>query len=623
MFWTTTAYDVLNRPVSVTRPVNSNGQTPTQTTDYTYAGRTTTITDPYSNTKTLIRDVNGWLRQTKDAYGYTVTLAYDQAGSKTEVTDSASATLWQSEAVTGYPSGYAYGIKPLLLKAMDADLGTWSYTYDALGELTGWWDAKNQGAQNPPFTMTYDALSRPLTRTEPDYFTQWTWGASASSHNVGTLQSVCTGVGSEPTSCTSSGYSEAESYDSLARLYQRAITIPSSGTYTYTSQYNSTTGLLNTFTYPVSTNGCQVTVQYGYTNGILASLTDASNATQCGSTGTVFWTADSTNPAGQVTEETLGNHIVTNRTYDAVTHWLSSVQSGVSGGSGVQNQAFLFDEMGDVTQRQDNNRGLTENIYYDDDYRLSSSTLGGTQNLSITYAANGNISSRSDVASGANWTYDSVHLHAVDEAGSSSYQYSYDANGNAVTRQGNSISWSSYNYPTSISAGSGSTAESVALAYGPGRQRWSQYYTGNSTTEQTYYVGDLMEVISSGGITAYRHYINAGSEAVGIYSRASTGNSIDYVLSDHQSSVASITNSSGGVIVPESFTPFGARRNPTTWSGAGSNTDLTTSAAITRQAYTFQTQLGLWMGMNHMNGRVQDDITGRFLGVSGILCVKA
>ena len=132
-----------------------------------------------------------------------------------------------------------------------------------------------------------------------------------------------------------------------------------------------------------------------------------------------------------------------------------------------------------------------------------------------------------------------------------------------------------------------------------------------------------MEVISSGGITAYRHYINAGSEAVGIYSRASTGNSIDYVLSDHQSSVASITNSSGGVIVPESFTPFGARRNPTTWSGAGSNTDLTTSAAITRQAYTFQTQLGLWMGMNHMNGRVQDDITGRFLGVSGILCVKA
>ena len=57
----------------------------------------------------------------------------------------------------------------------------------------------------------------------------------------------------------------------------------------------------------------------------------------------------------------------------------------------------------------------------------------------------------------------------------------------------------------------------------------------------------------------------------------------------------------------------GRARNPTTWSGAASNSDLTTAAGITRQGYTFQTQLGLWMGMNHMNGRVEDAITGRML----------
>jgi hypothetical protein len=44
---------------------------------------------------------------------------------------------------------------------------------------------------------------------------------------------------------------------------------------------------------------------------------------------------------------------------------------------------------------------------------------------------------------------------------------SYDANGNAITRQGRSIAWFSYNYPTAISTGSGSTAESVSFAYGP------------------------------------------------------------------------------------------------------------------------------------------------------------
>ena len=105
-----------------------------------------------------------------------------------------------------------------------------------------------------------------------------------------------------------------------------------------------------------------------------------------------------------------------------------------------------------------------------------------------------------------------------------------------------------------------------------------------------------------------------------MYSRKSTGtNTFSYLSSDHQGSVASITNSSGASVVNESFTPFGARRNPATWSGAPLAGDLTTSAGITREGYTFQTQLGLWMGLNHMNGRVQDAITGRFLSADPVI----
>ena len=84
--------------------------------------------------------------------------------------------------------------------------------------------------------------------------------------------------------------------------------------------------------------------------------------------------------------------------------------------------------MGDVSQRQDNNLGLTENAYYDNDYRLTSTTLNGTQNLSVTYDDTmGNITSRSDVAAGAAWTYSSTQKHAVTEAGSSSYRYSFSS----------------------------------------------------------------------------------------------------------------------------------------------------------------------------------------------------
>lgn len=287
----------------------------------------------------------------------------------------------------------------------------------------------------------------------------------------------------------------------------------------------------------------------------------------------------------------------------------------MGGGAGVKNLAFLFDEMGDVTQRQDNNLGLTENLYYDNDYRLTSSKLNGTQNLAVTYDNTmGNITARSDVAGGAAWTYSTTQKHAVTQAGSSAYQYAYDANGNATSRQGDSITWSSYNYPITVNAGSGSTAETVAFEYGPGRQRWQQSYTGNSTTETTNYIGGLLEMVISGSVTDYRHYIYGGTGAVAVYSRKTTGvNFFSYPLSDHQSSVASITSPTGEQIIAESFTAFGNRRNPTTWSGAATNSDLTTIAGYTREGYTFQTALGLWMGMNHMNGRVQDAVTGRML----------
>jgi RHS repeat-associated protein len=597
-YWTTNTYDVLNRLAQSQRPISSTNSN-LQTTTYAYAGRTTTVTDALNNARVAVTDVNGWLRQTRDPMGYNVTLAYDAAGDKTSVSDSLGNTLWSGT--------YNYGIKAFLATANDNDMGAWNFTNDALGETTGWEDAKRQS-----FSETYDALSRPLTRTEPDLFTQWTYGASASSHNIGRLQSVCTGTGNSPSNCTGTpGYSESETYDSDGRLSQRAITLPSTngGTFTYTWAYNATTGLVNFLTYPTSTSGYAFKIQYGFANGYLASIWDVSDTP-----ATAVWSANTMNPAGQITEETLGNGILTNRVFDAVTGWLGSAESGVGGGGGVKNLAFLYNEMGDVTQRQDNNLGLTENIYYDNDCRFSYSTLNSTQNLSVTYDGKGNITSRSDVASGASWTYGTSQIHAVTQAGSSAYAYAYDANGNATSRQGNTIAWSSYNYPTTVSAGTGSTAETVSFNYGPSRQRWQQSYSGNSTTEITDYVGGLFEVVTSGGVTNYRHYINAGGENVAVYSRQSNGtNTFNYMLSDHQASVASITNSSGAQVVGESFTAFGNHRNPTTWSGADTTSDLTTIAGITRQGYTFQTALGLWMGMNHMNGRVEDSITGRML----------
>jgi RHS repeat-associated protein len=238
----------------------------------------------------------------------------------------------------------------------------------------------------------------------------------------------------------------------------------------------------------------------------------------------------------------------------------------------------------------------------------------------------GNITSRSDIGSGTAWSYDPTHKHQVTSIAGVGLVYSYDSNGNVTSRSGGTITMASYNYPTSISVVSPVGSETVALTYGPDRARWQQQYSsvnfGNPAT--TNYIGGLMEQVISGGVTTYRHYIYAGGEPVAIYARTSSGtNTFNYFLSDHQGSVAAITASNGTLVVAESNTPFGERRAPSTWvdpaitstgwTGQVSDADIIASTAVTQQGYTFQTMLGMFMGLNHMNGRVQDAITGRFL----------
>jgi RHS repeat-associated protein len=610
-------YDMVNRPTSVTRPISSTNSN-TQSTTYLYEGRTHITKDPYQHAKTTVMDVNGWLRETTDAIGYSVTRAYDAAGSLTGVTDSVGNTLLSG--VT-----YAYGIKPFLTAATDADRGAWSYTVDSLGEVTGWKDAKLQS-----FSMTYDSLSRPLTRTEPDQFSQWTWGSTPANHNVGQLITECTGTG---TACsTTTGYSETRTFDSYGRPFTVAVTEGGNpgndpgGVFLFTRAYNTTTGLLNSLTYPISTGGVALNLQYGYGNGLLSSITDTTDTTAtCGSTCTL-WTANAMNGFGQVTQETLGNGVVTNRIYDPVTSWLSKATAGVGSSTAVLNQSYLQDENGNIAQRQDNNAGLTESFGYDADNRLTCTALSSTcTTATVAYDAGvagpGNITSQSGVGT---YTYPAAgqpRPHAVTALagtfnGIVNPSFAYDANGNMTNRASSSpnVSWYSYNYPASISATDVTGNEEVQFNYGPDRQRWKQTYTGGPNgTEFTYYIGGLVDLVFIGGVANYRHYIYAGGEPIAVYNRTASYNTMSYMLEDHQGGVSAILSPAGTSYVDESFSAFGQRRNPSTWSGSPNSTDLNTIAALSRQGYTFQTWLGQSMGLNHMNGRVQDAILGRFL----------
>jgi RHS repeat-associated protein len=598
----TNTYDLLGRITRQTHPQSDTPSAPDATTTFAYAGRTQTVTDPNGKVSTKTLDVNGWMRESRDAdsaiSGYYQKFRYDAAGSLEHVDQWITAT---SSFEPLFSATYSYGAGAFQTATTDMDLGSWTATYNSLGEKVSWTDAATNS-----FSQSYDALSRVVSRTDQNTghnegTTTWTWGTSSGSHNIGRLASV-----------SMTNYSESLSYDSIGRPSTQSITADGS-TYAIDTAYNNQ-GSLDSLTYPTSNpgtgNATRVQVKYGYAYGILQTVTDWTS----GSAGTVYWTANTQNARGQTTQETLGNGVVTNRNFDAVTGWLNTIQSGVSGGTGLQNQAYAYDKIGNITQRQENTQGLTENFYYDNLYRLTSSQVNSNTAVTYAYNAMGNITSRSDVNGGATWTYDSSRKHAVANTGSGGASYSYDANGNMTSRDGQSIGWTSYNYAATLAT----ATENTTFYYGPDRQYYRQDYNGPSSSETTYYIGGLLEKVCpstscASGTIDWRHYIVVNGQRVAIVSRKSSGtNTVNYVLEDNQGSSSVLTSSTGANLVRVSYNPLGLQRDGADWDGSVPSGDLTTLEGITRRGYTGHSMLGR-MGLIHMNGRVQDASTGRFL----------
>jgi RHS repeat-associated protein len=403
-------------------------------------------------------------------------------------------------------------------------------------------------------------------------------------------------------------------YDNKARLSTEQITIPGDSAYTYTWTYNGTTGLLDTLQYPVSTAGYELKLQYGYAYGILQSIADFNALT------TVFWTANTANSRGQYTQEKLGNGVIVTHTLDAVTGWPSSIQAGVGGGATLQNNSYLFDYVGNLTQRQDNNLPVvTENVFPDSLNRLDHTV--GDSSTAMSYDSMGRISAwgagglLSNVKdyttpqSGCTY-YANSQLHAVrkDTNGANYSSYCYDANGNLSAENGcwggscysDSYSWTSYNQPSDIS----NSSNSSQFFYNANHQRYKQIASYGGSAETTFYVSGLLEKMINSSGTFYRHYIPAGNITVVVTRQLAGTNSTYYITKDHLGSSAVITDSNGALLVKEKFAALGWNENTTA--------EENTMAGITRHEFTGHEGLDNLSSVN-MNGRIYQPSGSMFL----------
>jgi RHS repeat-associated protein len=588
VYYRTRSWDILGRLVREDRPVSDSDPT-VQSMTMAYARLSTTFTDPKGGTTMQLSDALGKPVQVTDAAGSNTYYTYDPFSNLLTTRDNTNTAASQ---ITN-----TYHIRGFLMTTSDPDMGGWTYVRDGYGQLTQQTDAKTQAT-----SFTYDALSRPLTRVEPEGTTTWTYGTladnTASNKYVGRLKSV-----SAP-----GGYQETNVFDAKGR--PQTVTFTEDTAYQLDYAYNNQ-GQLDTLTYPTSTSSYRLKLQFAYGYGLLNLVRDFN------ASSTVFWALNASDSMAHPIDESYGNGLRVITGYDTMTGTMYSRQSGTGGSTtNVQSESYTHDKNGNVTQRHDGVQGLTESFIYDSLNRLDYSTLqvgagAATTNLDVTINAIGNTTAKSDVGSydyataQAGCTYYSyTQPHAVRNAGGSAY--CYDPNGNMTSRAGVPITWTSFNQPNQIGSGSNSSQ----FSYNADRQRWRQIASYGGTSETTIYVGSLLEKVTRGAVTEYKHYIPTGS-ATTIYTRRSDSTtSTYYVAQDHLGSTDVVTDGSGATVLRESFAAYGGRRG-STWSGAQSGADQTAVTSTTRHGFTGHEMLDN-LNLVNMNGRIFDPSLGRF-----------
>ncbi len=458
---TQTRYDGVRQVVSQTLPYTVTaslgayqapaGSQPQTQTAYDGLGRTTVVTHTdgstlrtyYSGLKTLTLDeLQHQVRQETDAFGrlissqqYSGTFSSPDWNAAPYATATYSYTVRDQLArVTGADStstSMTYDTLGRKTDLSDPNMGAWSYTYDAAGNLltqTDAWDCVT--------TFAYDELNRLVSKSYSGS------GACADTPAVSySYDQGANGAGRRTALAYGSGYGTTWRYDGRGRPISETQIIANVA-YTTLSGYDAA-DRLQTLTYP---DGEVVTTTYT-SQGLAGSLVGAD----------VYVQDTDYDAAGRVTLRKLGaDALRTSYSYFAWTTAngrgrLQQLQAGPPAQpSQLQDAGYTYDAAGNVQtivdavnsdQRQcfryDPLDRLTQATTWQDSSQGCSAQAGeGNYSEGYAYAASGNLQRKgaADDPGDGLYTYgDANHPHAVTHVGGAP-RACYDADGNQTVR---------------------------------------------------------------------------------------------------------------------------------------------------------------------------------------------
>ena len=225
----------------------------------------------------------------------------------------------------------------------------------------------------------------------------------------------------------------------------------------------------------------------------------------------------------------------------------------------------------------------TETFGYDNVDRLVSIQHGSTTAMTLTYGANGNITSKTGIGT---YSY-GTKPHAVTNVTNSS---------SLIDTDSQSITYTAFDKAASITQ----NGYQLDITYGTDLQRWkSVLKNGSTTVRTTLYAGDY-EKITENGVTKQYYYIHGGNGLAALYVKQSNASDqVYYPCTDHLGSIIKLVDANGSSVYNATYDAWGQQT-------------VTTNTLNFHRGYTGHEHLSQFALIN-MNGRMYDPLLGRFL----------